>query len=91
MYVQRPPVSKRDLVNRLLSHDFDGDLRNLGKGARISRVSPSVIEIRFDDIDRTFLLSAHVPRGAKSDANGYQQDDFAVVLPPSTRKRGRNQ
>lgn len=89
MYVPRPPVSKRELVNRLLSHDFNGDLRNLGEGARISRVSPSVIEIRFDHIDRTFLLSTHIPRDGTGPAD--HEDDFAVPLPPSTRKNGSRQ
>lgn len=87
-YVQRPPVSKRELINRLLSHDFDGDLRHLGAGARISRVNPHTIELRFDDIDRTFLLSAHIPRdGTAPDTD---DDVFAAPL-PSTRKPGKNQ
>lgn len=84
-YVQKPPVSKRELINRLLSQDFNGDLRNLGEGARISRVNPQTIELRFDDIGKTFLLTAHIPRDGTEPV-----DDFSAPL-PSTRKPGKNQ
>lgn len=84
-YVQKPPASKRELINRILSHDFDGDLRHLGEGARISRVDAQTIEVRFDDIDRTFLLSAHIPREPGA------EDFSAPMPPPTTRKPGRKQ
>lgn len=82
MYMQKPPVSKRELLNRLLSDDFDGDFRNLGPGAKVERISASALEIRFND--RKFILSAHIPRAD-------EPDDFAVPLPPSTRRAGRRQ
>lgn len=87
-YVQKPPVTKRDLMNRMLSHDFDGDLRNLGEGARISRVSGNTLELRFDNIDRTFLLSVHIPREEK--VGKQPVDDFAAPL-PTTRRAGKSQ
>lgn len=93
LYVQPPPVSKREVVNRLLANDFKGDLRQLGKGAQISRVSPNTIEVRFDDIDRTYLLSVHIPRdGTQPPANG--DDEWAVPLAPpipTTRQEGSRQ
>jgi hypothetical protein len=88
-YLQKPPATKRELLNRLLSADFNGDLRTLGKGARVSRVGPSVLEVRFDNIGRTFLLSAHIPREEGSKDDGME---FAVPLPqPTTRRKGSNQ
>lgn len=87
MYVQKPPLSKRELVNRLLSNDFNGDFRSLGEGAQISRAGPNLVEIRFPEIDRTFMLSAHIPR----DGTAAHEDDFAAPLPKSTRKPGSKQ
>jgi hypothetical protein len=77
-YTQRPPMSKRELVNRLLSNDFDGDFRHLGAGARVSRLSASSVEIRFDNIDRTFILSTHIPRDGG-------EEEFSSPM-PTTRK-----
>lgn len=64
-YVPNPPASKRELLNRLTSIDFDGDLRHLGKGAQVSRVKPNMLELRFAETDQTFLLSVHIPRERK--------------------------
>lgn len=86
-YVQKAPASKRELINRLLAHDFDGDLRHLGEGARVSRVNANTVEVRFENIDRTFLLSAHIPRDPT-----LNDDDFAAPLPPkTTRRAGKRQ
>lgn len=88
-YVQKAPASKRELINRLLARDFDGDLRKLGKGARISRVNASTVELRFDNIGRTFLLSAHIPREPET---ADPEMEFAVPLPqPTTRRPGTSQ
>lgn len=84
-YIQKPPVSKRELINRLLSHDFDGDLRHLGEGARISRVDANTVEVRFDKINRTFLLSAHIPRDPT-----LADDGFSSPM-PGTRKSNSSQ
>lgn len=91
LYVQPPPVSKRELVNRLLAGDFKGDLRQLGKGAQISRVSPNTIEVRFDDIDRTYLLSVHIPRDGTQPATNDEFEEWAVPLAPTTRQQGSRQ
>lgn len=90
-YIQKAPVSKRELINRMLSNDFDGDFRNLGEGARVSRVKDHIVEIQFPAIGRTFLLSAHIPRDANGDA---EEDDFSAPLPepkPTTRRKGKQQ
>ncbi len=84
MYVLPPPMSKRDLLDRMLSDDFDGDFRNLGHGCQVSRVNASTIKLRFDVIDRTFLLSAHIPRSTRRVKK--IADDFSVPLPPARRQ-----
>ena len=80
-YPQKPPTSKRDLMNRILSYDFDGDIRTLAPGASIVRRSPSVLELYFPETNKTFILSIHIPREEKP-------DEWAV---PTTRRAKRKQ
>jgi hypothetical protein len=96
-YQQKPPQSKRELLNRMLSYDFDGDLRKLGPSAQISRVNANTLELRFPATDQTYLLSVHIPRGEKagrSTAASAPADDFSdepETPKPTTRGKGRRQ
>lgn len=59
------PRSKEELLNKMLSYDFSGDIRELGEGARIERVSPNTMRLTFPEIDRVYEISVHIPREEK--------------------------
>jgi hypothetical protein len=64
MAISRPdPKTKREVVDRLLSFDFDGDIRSIGREpATLKRTSEQSFAIHFPDSDRTYELSVHIPR-----------------------------
>lgn len=56
------PRTKEEVINRLLSRDFDGDLSNLGEPTQIRRTAPHIIELSFPRLGRTYELSVRIPR-----------------------------
>lgn len=57
------PKTKEQLLDRMLSFDFDGDIRHLGvEPASIVRVSPNTLRLTFPDSGVTFELEVHRPR-----------------------------
>lgn len=57
------PKTKEQLLDRMLSYDFDGDIRHLGvEPASIVRVSPNTLRLSFPDSGVTFELEVHRPR-----------------------------
>jgi len=78
-YVQRPPMSKKELLNRLLSSDFKG-VQSLAPDVQIIREGPSSLKLRFDGIDRTYILTAHIPR---------KEEEWEAPLPPKQRLKGK--
>lgn len=58
----RSPRSKEELVNKMLSYDFDGDIRKLGEGVSIVRTRPNQVRLSFPDSGRVFDLTVHMPR-----------------------------
>lgn len=60
---KRDPRTKEELLDRMLSFDFDGDIRHLGvETASIVRVSPNTLRLSFPDSGVTFELEVHRPR-----------------------------
>lgn len=59
----RDPRTKQELLDRMMSFDFDGDIRHLGaEDAQLKRLAPNRVELRFPASDRTFELSVRIPR-----------------------------
>lgn len=57
------PKTKEQLLDRMLSFDFDGDIRHLGvETASIVRTGPNTILLSFPVSGITFELSVHRPR-----------------------------
>lgn len=57
------PRTKEQLLDRMMSFDFDGDIRHLGvEPASIVRVSPNTLRLTFPDSGVTYELSVHRPR-----------------------------
>lgn len=62
----RDPRTKEELLDRMLSYDFDGDIRHLGaEEATIQRAAPNAVWLRFPDSGRSYLLSVRLPRGQR--------------------------
>lgn len=68
MAIDTGPKTKQDLVNRLTSIDFSGDLRDLGEDARVTREAKNAIKVTFPKIGREYVLSVHLPRGERAPA-----------------------
>lgn len=61
--VKRDPKTKEQLLDRMLSYDFDGDIRHLGEEpATIVRQGPNSLLLTFPASGVTFELSVHRPR-----------------------------
>lgn len=60
----RAPRSKTEFMNRVLSYDFTGDLRDLFPGGvNLTRVASNSLMLTAKDNPETrFLLSVHIPR-----------------------------
>lgn len=64
------PQTKEDFVNRILSYDFDGDIRKMGgEGTRIERAGPQSFFVYFPELDRKYELTVSIPR---SEQPGYR-------------------
>lgn len=61
-FVNKAPRTKEELMNKMLSYDFDGDIRKLGPNARLERVNANALALTFPDIGRTYVLSVHIPK-----------------------------
>lgn len=59
----RDPRTKEEFLDRMLSFDFDGDIRNLGvETATVQRLGPNALRLKFPDSDQVFDLTIHKPR-----------------------------
>lgn len=65
---RRDPRTKQELLDRMMSFDFDGDIRHLGaEDARLKRVAANKIALEFPATGKTFELAVRIPRAeAKS-------------------------
>lgn len=60
---KRDPRTKEELLDRMLSFDFDGDIRHLGvETASVVRSGPNRLLLSFPDSGVTFELTVHRPR-----------------------------
>lgn len=70
MQGQRDPRTKRELVDRLTSMTFNGDLRTLGaRGADVLRSSPQSITLQFKDSGQLFELRIRKPNESRQGVN----------------------
>lgn len=58
----RTPRTKEELINKILSYDFDGDIRHLGENTSVVRVAPHIVRLTFPDTGGVFDLTVHIPR-----------------------------
>lgn len=61
----RSPRTKSELLDKILSYNFDGDLRHLAPDpslASIQRAAPNVLKLDFRDTDAHFELVVRKPR-----------------------------
>lgn len=63
----KDPVRKQDLLDKMMSHDFTGDIRDLAynRDLRMERVKPNVIKLTFGTSGRSFELNVRKPRGPR--------------------------
>lgn len=67
-FEKRDPKTKEAFVDRILSYDFDGDIRHLGQGdAKLERTGPQSFRITFQS-GRTYELVVRIPRDADQPA-----------------------
>lgn len=63
----RDPRTKEELLDRMLSFDFDGDIRHLGaEPALIKRAGANRLTLTFPNTGRTYELSVHIPRDERA-------------------------
>lgn len=68
---KRDPRTKEELLNRMLSYDFTGDIRDLGEQpASIVRESPNSLLLTFPASGVTFELVVRRPREFSQAAQG---------------------
>lgn len=88
------PKTKEQLLDRMMSFDFDGDIRHLGvEPASIVRVSPNTLRLTFPDSGVTYELSVHRPREFSQAAqrSGESRSFAPTGEEPSTRGLRRTQ
>lgn len=67
----KDPKTKEQLLDRMLSFDFDGDIRHLGaETATIVRTGANRLELTFPASGVTFELEVHRPREFARAAEG---------------------
>jgi hypothetical protein len=87
----RDPRTKEELLDRMMSFDFDGDIRHLGvEAASIVRVSPNTLRLSFPASGTVFELSVHRPRefsqAARAAGEGRSFSRAADELPAGLRR-----
>lgn len=74
----RDPRTKEELFDRMLSFDFDGDIRNLGEEqARLRRLAPNRLELFFPASGRVYELAVKIPRDQPYAHRGAEARSFA--------------
>lgn len=81
----RDPRTKEELLDRMMSFDFDGDIRHLGvEVASITREGPNRLRLVFPNSGKAFELSIHIPRelGLNHEARSFQTTHEEPPQPP---------
>lgn len=88
---RRDPRTKEELLDRMLSFDFDGDIRHLGaEPAQLSRIAPNRLELKFPISGRCYELSVKLPRDAQPrqpEAKSFTAQDGDGEREPDEPKR----
>lgn len=100
----RDPRTKEELLDRMLSRDFDGDITHIGaEQASLIRTAPNKLLLSFPASGRTYELVARLPRkeNVANEERSFNppggRDDWTVEpeTPAETKVRrqeaGRNQ
>jgi hypothetical protein len=73
---RKDPRTKEELLDRMMSFDFSGDIRDVGvKRATIQRLAPNRISITFPDSGITYELVVRRPRGGPREAEDRQGEE----------------
>lgn len=56
------PKTKEAVLNRMLSYDFSGDIRQLGINTRIERIAPHKVALDFPESGKRYILTISKPR-----------------------------
>lgn len=62
--VRKDPTTKANLLDKMMSRDFSGDLADLAvnRDLRYERIRPNVIALKFGDSGNTFEMVVRKPR-----------------------------
>lgn len=86
---KRDPRTKEELLDRMLSYDFDGDIRHLGvEPASIVRVGPNTLRLSFPDSGTVFELSVHRPREFSQAARASSGESRSFTRDPEASTEG---
>lgn len=91
----REPRTKEDVLNRMTSMDFDGNLKNLGENVQLKRIKRHVLQIFFGNSGQAFNLTVHKPRpdkprAKKAAAPATEAEAPAPAKKKATRRRTRH-
>lgn len=69
--MSKEPKTKEQFLNRMLSIDFSGDIRDLAadRGVTLKRLSGNKLELRFEQSGQVFELVVRKPRSPEQIAN----------------------
>lgn len=61
---RKDPTTKANLLDRMMSFDFSGDLRDLavGRDLRMERIRANAVRLKFGNSGSSFDLTIHKPR-----------------------------
>lgn len=86
----KDPKTKADVIDRMMSRDFSGDLADLAvdRNLKLLRIKPHVMRMKFGHSGEQFDLTIHKTRPPKS-GNAQTVKIAAAKSNPVGRKRGR--
>lgn len=101
-YSKHDPKTKREVVDRLLSYDFEGDIRQIGETpAKLERTGAQSFRVTFPESGRTYEFLVRIPRDAEekvaasrpsearsfASKEGVSEDWFSEPAKPTRRRR----
>ena len=84
----KDPTTKYDLIDKMMSRDFDGDIASLAvdRKLRYERTRPNVLKLEFGHSGRTFEIVVRKPRTEEALAAFRAKRSGAVSI---NKKNGR--
>lgn len=90
---RRDPRTKEEFLDRMLSYDFNGDIRALGiEPATVQRLGPNALRLKFPDSGTVFDVTIHRPREfaqVKAEGRSFSGQRQAPEPAPAPQKRKR--